>query len=89
MAVEGEQFHPAHHGSPVLAEPVAQASLFHASGASTKLLLSFALPIWRKLAFWRLRVGMETILEFLKSPMGLYDFVCAELKGQSAVLLQL
>lgn len=87
--MEGGQFYPAQNGSPVLAEPVARAFLFHGSGASTSLLLSFTLPMQRKVAFWRLRVGMETMLEFLKSPMGLYDFVCAELKGQSATSLQL
>lgn len=73
MALEGGQFHPAQYGNPVLAEPMVRTSLFHGSGASTRLLLSFTLPMQRKLAFWRLRVRMETILE-LKSPMGVNDF---------------
>lgn len=41
------------------------------------------------MTFWRLRVGMETVLEFLKSPMRLNDFVSAEIKGQSAASLLL
>lgn len=45
------KFPPAQHGSPVPAEPGARASLFPGSGASTRLFLSFTLPMRRKLAF--------------------------------------
>lgn len=87
-ALEGGPFHPAQHGSLLVREPVARTSLFHGSGASTRLLLSSTLPMQRKLAFWRLRIGVETILKFLKSPMGVNYFVCAELnvQGQSSTL---
>lgn len=36
------------------------------------------------MTFWRLKAGMETILEFLKFPMGLNDLLSAQLKGHSA-----
>lgn len=86
-ASEGGQFHPVQHGSPVLAEPVPRASLFHGSGTNPRLLLSFTLPMQRKMAFWRLRAGMETILGFLKSLVGLNDLVSLQSSRVSLLLL--
>lgn len=80
----------ARHVSPVPAEPVARVSLLHGSGANPRLIPGFIFFCGgRKMTFWRLRTGMETILEFLKSPMGLNDLLSTQLKGQSAASQQL
>lgn len=41
------------------------------------------------MTFWRLKAKKETILRFLKSPMGLNDLLSAQLESQSAAAQQL
>lgn len=41
------------------------------------------------MTFWRLKAETETILRFLKSPLGLNDLLSAQLKHQSAAAQEL